>query len=52
MYALAFIITVVWILVPNAILAAITLNQATEDTHLATACLAFVPWTLFGLSLV
>ena len=52
MYAFAFIITVVWILVPNITLAAATLNKASEDTHLALGALAFVPWTLLGLSLV
>ena len=51
MYALAFIVIAAWVLAPNAALAAVTLNKATEDTHLALAALAFVPWTLFGLSL-
>lgn len=52
MYALAFIIVATWVFIPNVALAIVTLNRADSNDHVAAWALAFIPWTLFGLSLI
>ena len=40
-----------FVAMPNLVLALVTWNRADEDTHMAFGAAAFIPWMLFGLHL-
>jgi len=52
MYAFAFIIVALWVITPNVVLTLVTWNKASEEDHTLVALAAFIPWTLFGVSLM
>ena len=49
--ALMLVGMLLFVAMPNIVLALVTLNRADEDTHMAFGAAAFIPWMLFGLHL-
>ena len=49
--ALMLVGMLLFVALPNIVLALVTLNRADEDTHMAFGAAAFIPWMMFGLHL-
>jgi len=42
----------IWTIAPNVILLIVTRFNASDDAHIICASVAFIPWSIFGLSLI